>query len=86
MLCSLMSFVTSDLEVQEVEVEVVAETMRNEHHWRKVVVAVSKHNLCGRIIQEKPNLFNPFTLQLFLMTFLSRADYNECNCMTSSKC
>lgn len=55
--CSLMSFATSDLEVQEEVVAVAAAvgTMKNEHNKRKVVVevvaAVSKLNLCGRIIK-----------------------------------
>lgn len=61
-----MSCATSDLEVQEegeevvVVVAVVVETRKNEDHWRKVAeVAVSKLNLCGRIIQEDPDPFNP---------------------------
>ncbi len=73
--CSLMSCATSDLEApeeeEEEEEEEVVETRRNEHHWRKVVevAAVSKLNLCGRIIQENPDLFSHFMLQLYLRAF-----------------
>lgn len=58
-----MSFATSDLEVQEEVVAAAVGTMKNEHHKRKVVVAaVSKLNLCGRIIKEEPDLFDHFIL------------------------
>lgn len=61
-----MSFATSDLEVQEEVAVVAVGTMKNEHYKRKVVAvvvaAVSKLNLCGRIIKEEPDLFDHFIL------------------------